>query len=155
MRQNTEADFWERVEYDPVTECLNWTGRKFKGYGRFDFLGDEFRAHRLAWSFVHGEIPTGLHVCHTCDNPACINISHLWLGTQADNMADMTLKGRSNPPCLQGSQMKLSKLTEAQVIEIRHLYDIGRFRQFELCKMYDISRPVMHKIVKRKAWTHI
>jgi hypothetical protein len=56
------------------------------------------RAHRFAWIEANGPVPAGLHVLHTCDNPLCVRPSHLWLGTQAENLADMTAKGRRYYP---------------------------------------------------------
>ena len=65
------------------------------GYGQIRRGDKILRAHRYVWTVVNGPIPDGLHVLHTCDNPPCINIAHLWLGTNADNVADRTAKGRS------------------------------------------------------------
>jgi len=79
--------------------CLEWQGARLaSGYG---LIGrgrrDEGMAyvHRLAWELAHGPIPDGMFVCHHCDNPPCCNVEHLFLGTHADNMADMVTKGRA------------------------------------------------------------
>jgi hypothetical protein len=66
-----------------------------KGYGELMMRGKEVRAHRAAWSFENGPIPPGMHVLHRCDNPKCVRPDHLFLGTNADNMADKTRKGRT------------------------------------------------------------
>ena len=81
---------------DALTGCRIWTGGTLKdgGYGRVRFAGKDARAHRVAWILANGPIPTGLVVCHACDNPPCVNVEHLFLGTHDDNMADMVAKGR-------------------------------------------------------------
>lgn len=76
-------------------ECLVWTGHCHRnGHGQSWYCGKPIGTHRLAWEIFNGPIPTGLQVLHSCDNPPCWNIKHLFLGTQADNMADMVAKGR-------------------------------------------------------------
>ena len=92
------ADFWSNV--DQSTECWLWVGKTtYHGYGYF-WIPTEFRtqhAHRIAWTLKHGPVPAGLKVLHRCDVRACCNPSHLFLGTQLDNMRDMAAKGRRSP----------------------------------------------------------
>ncbi len=66
-----------------------------KGYGKIFDRGKHKRAHRISWEIYHGPIPSNLLVCHTCDNPSCVNPNHLFLGTQKDNRVDCSTKGRT------------------------------------------------------------
>ena len=85
--------FWSRVEKSRY--CWNWKAHKTpRGYGGICVNGKKQRAHRVAWTLERGEIPDGIFVLHECDNPSCVRPSHLFLGTQKDNMRDMIKKGR-------------------------------------------------------------
>lgn len=79
-------------------ECDIWMGSsdKKKGYGFFSFRGAVVKVHRLQWIINYGNIPNGLFVLHRCDNPSCVKLGHLFLGTNQDNMTDMKEKGRHN-----------------------------------------------------------
>lgn len=94
--------FWSKV--NKTETCWLWTGAtRGNGYG---FIADRrvngrqvrHMAHRFSWSLVHGAIPAGIFVCHHCDVPACVNPSHLFLGTQKQNLADAKQKGRLHGP---------------------------------------------------------
>jgi HNH endonuclease len=77
-----------------------------KGYGKFTAKGRgaQLRAHRVAYELCTADIPTGLFVCHHCDNPSCVNPSHLFTGTHRDNMADALTKGRPVVPLLNAAK---------------------------------------------------
>lgn len=91
------ATFWSCVDKSGGDDaCWIWTrGKLPKGYGRFNADGKDVLAHRFAYEKLIGEIPDGLHVCHHCDNPSCVNPKHLFVGTRSDNMQDMWEKKRA------------------------------------------------------------
>ena len=93
MRRTIEERFWEKV--NKTDDCWEWTAHKlFNGYGRFSVHGKPDYSHRIAWQLASGKYPTGKQVLHTCDNPGCVKIDHLFLGTLRENMADRGAKNR-------------------------------------------------------------
>ena len=90
------ARFWSQV--NTSGDCWMWTGAQKSIYGGFWLAGWQ-HAHRAAWILERGAIPDGLHVLHACDNPGCVRLDHLFLGTHAENMADMSRKGRARGRC--------------------------------------------------------
>tara|TARA_R110000737_G_scaffold340221_1_gene362858 strand:- start:1016 stop:1408 length:393 start_codon:yes stop_codon:yes gene_type:complete len=97
--------FWEGVAKAEGNKCWEWMGSKdINGYGKLSIGGRDanfdIRAHRLSYEMRFGPIKPQNLICHTCDNPSCVNPNHLFEGTQVDNMRDMSRKGRINPKSL-------------------------------------------------------
>lgn len=142
-----------------IGNCHLWTDHiKASGYGEFRATAkNRVQAHRFAYELTNGSIPDEMLVLHRCDVRACVNPSHLFVGTQADNIHDMMQKNRDNfvaPPPLQGSQNKAAKLTEEQVAEIRQLLDKG-FTYQAIMDAYHISKNTVYNIKARANWKHV
>lgn len=87
--------FWNRISPEPNSGCWIWTGATIpQGYGCLRRFKKTLKAHRVSFELFKGKISSGLHVCHRCDNPSCVNPEHLFLGTNVDNMNDKKAKGR-------------------------------------------------------------
>lgn len=130
--------------------CHEWTSTLHRlGYGRFYDGAKRIYAHREAWRLEHGDIPEGIHVLHRCDNRPCVNPRHLFLGTQKDNMADASEKGRM----AKGVKNGRSKLTREQVKEIRRLR--GKAYQKDLAKRFGVARNTICVIQLRQTWKHV
>jgi HNH endonuclease len=96
LSQKYIDSFWSKVEKTGENKCWKWKTYKNKqGYGRLGIAaGQCVNAHRVSWVIHNGQIPDGLFICHTCDNPECTNPKHLFLGTRQDNINDMMVKKR-------------------------------------------------------------
>lgn len=161
-----EGRFWSKAIRTEIDECWIWiAGKLGAGYGNFAFRGTGCPAHRFSWMlFNKKEIPSGMLVMHTCDNPPCVNPKHLVLGTTADNIADKCSKGRQrkgdnhparvNPNFLKrGDDHHYSKLTSEQVLEIRALK--GKMKNVSIAKKFKVTDGTISMIMKRKIWAHL
>jgi hypothetical protein len=134
--------------------CWLWFGRVSpKGYGRLSWRRPGMQklslAHRVVYA-IFKEEPGSLCVCHKCDNRACVNPDHLFLGTHEDNMADMVKKGRQS----KGIQRPSAVLTEEQVQDVRRLV-AGGMMQKDVASHYGVTRQLVNYIINGKLWTHI
>lgn len=166
----TRADLIAKLEAaeGPSRECVIWPRAKDnKGRGRIWVGGRLKLAHRAVWEEANGPIEAGKMLCHTCDNPSCVNLAHLYVGTHADNMRDMKQRRRAhfakNPEAGRAAGLKLghsntwaknegnprAKLTPQQVSQIR---DDRRATRF-LADEYGVDRTTIQRIRRGALWT--
>ena len=165
--------FWSKVnKTSNIEECWFWTASVncLSGYGQFGIAKGQLGrktasmqpAHRVAWMLTHGEIPQDMYVCHTCDRPSCVNPSHLFLGTQSDNMRDCVNKNRhgygtvGNP--LYYTAEKREKIYEAyrsgeRISTITERYEISETHLLRLLKMSKI--PLREIDINRRKLTSV
>lgn len=132
-----------------VTEsgCWEFQGNRHEwGYGKIKVRRFDARAHVISYKLFVGEVPEGLWVLHKCDNPPCVNPSHLFLGTVKDNVEDMIHKGRN----IRGESHKNSKLTQNQVNEIRAAR--GLVLQKDLAEKYKVCKQTICLIMQNRIW---
>ena len=151
-RRSVRERLAEKFTVGAPDACGEWEGaRDPKGYGRFRFEGRNQTASRTAWVLAYGPIPEEMFVCHHCDNPPCVNLSHLFLGTVADNAADMVQKNRS----ARGERSARSRLTTELVRRIRAEFSAGGISHTALARRYGIARPTVSDLLRRDTWAHI
>lgn len=137
-----------------------WIGvMKPNGYGSVSIQGKKHNAHRVAWELAHGPVPPGMHVCHKCDTPLCVNPDHLFLGSRSDNMQDCVRKGRffvvpREYKC-KGEKNGASKLSTFQVLKIRALQQRTMEAYREAGKEYGVSVACIRGIVQGRTWKHV
>ncbi len=143
-------------KFVPVTEtgCWIWfgadKGEKAGGHGVFAMNSNlKIGAHRASWIFYRGEIPDGMSVLHKCDVPACVNPSHLFLGTQQDNIADMVKKGRQRG--VVGEKHHNTRLASRDVGFMRKLHENGVSRRW-LCQIFGLKKSMVWNITSGKNW---
>ena len=136
--------------------CWFWTGCKDKcGYGLLYYKNRKnINTHRLSYELHFGEVLDGLCVCHSCDNPSCVNPQHLFLATHKQNMEDKKNKGRTYNGNQKGINNPGSKLTENEVIEIKYLLE-SNISQSNIAKKYNISQTLVSAIKLEKIWKEI
>jgi len=129
-------------------DCWVWLGAKdHGGYGLFGLKGRAIHAHRASYYVYNGPFDMELDVLHACDNRVCVNPNHLFLGTAADNMADMVAKGRSNKR--HGEARHNTQYSNDEVAEWRRLHSEG-YSFSRLAKMFGVSRAHMYAVLAGK-----
>lgn len=146
--------FWRQVRF-AVGGCMEWTGvLDIGGYGHFRMrVADKSKklAHRASWELHVGPITDGLLVLHRCDNPACVNPDHLFLGTQKDNVDDMVAKGRHGLTGAKGVRNAQSKLTDGAVRLIRDSGDADA----KLAEQFGVHSETIRRVRRRQIWGHV
>jgi hypothetical protein len=183
-----ECSFWSMVDIKNDENCWNWKASKFtEGYGQTSIRYSDIskrinmNASRLAYLLAYGYIPDKTFVCHDCNNPACCNPKHLFLGTHDDNMRDMKEKGRGclgeknglrlHPESIikgnkhyskifpekivRGEKHGMSKLKEKEVLEIYNLYFVKQIKQIDIAKIYNVSKYAISDITRGKTWSYL
>ncbi len=148
MDKSFRDRFWAKVE--KTETCWIWIGaHNGRGYGHMNLSAGKARkyvgAHRIAWEMENGPIPAGMYVLHTCDNPPCVRASHLYVGTQSQNIRDAYQRGRKVPA--------MQKVTDEQVLEIRALR--GRWLLREIAEEYKLTRQHVSDIMRGKYRTNL
>jgi hypothetical protein len=149
----TQRDaFWLRVTYSD--HCWEWDAQRSPdGYGQARWNDRQYeQAHRRAWLLTRGPIPDGIRVLHHCDNPPCVRPTHLFLGTQLDNIRDMDAKGRRRSSSPTGANQKRAVLTPELGAEIKRRLITGT-TQLELTNEYGISKGTIYNIARGLHWS--
>jgi hypothetical protein len=158
MHIDFDDRFWSKCCPEALSGCWLWHASVDRdGYGTFYHETRTIGAHRHAWALSNGPVPAGMFVRHKCDVPACVNPDHLELGTHAQNMRDMTERGRQArgevlAKLKRGELAPHAKLTAAQVSEIRSTYAQGDVTRAELARRYGVSQVQIGNVVRGKCW---
>ena len=142
-------NFWEKV--DRSSDCWLWTGCKTpKRYGVVSLNNAKYYAHRVLFHISGGKYEEGKEVCHSCNNPSCVNPEHLRMDTRKGNSADRAAAGT----LLRGSENYASVLDEEKVRCSRKMYQDGH-TQKDIAKKYGVNHSTIGYVVRNKTWKHI
>ena len=164
--KNTPENFWSKVQISSKEKCWEWRGAKTSGgYGNLSWRGMHVQAHRVAYFLTNGGIALETNfrqagvakrykrfVLHRCDNRACCNPNHLFLGSMRTNQLDAYTKGRKVQP---RSEHVNAKLTPDQVRDIRARYDRGIDKQIPLATEFGVSQRAISLIVRRETYKDV
>jgi len=150
------ATFWDRVWLKTrITNnyCIEFTGHRDEcGYGRISRDEKLVRLHRAVWQEANGEIPEKQEICHTCDNPACINVNHLYAGTHKQNMGDMIARNRRRS--FKGGLSPSAKLHETDIPVIRKRIANGE-ECYAIARDYGVKGESILHIRHNRTWRHV
>lgn len=141
-------NFWKRI--NKTNYCWLWTGSSVAGYGNIKINKETWLVHRISYWIYYNVDPKEFEVCHSCNNPICVNPSHLFLGTHSDNMKHASESGHFQR---KGNLHPGSKLSEKQACEIIDLK--GTVSSSQLAKHYNVSSGLIRAIQNRRAWSHL
>lgn len=152
QKEDVKDRLLRQTKLNKETGCWEWTGaRMHKRYGHISAFGKTLRTHRLSYELHVGDIPEGMCVLHKCDNTVCVNPDHLFLGTQAENMADKVAKGRQQA----GAENPMAKLTEPEVVAIKRMLAKHYGVQPFLARWFGVNQSTIHMIAAGKNWRHV
>ena len=152
-----------KINKKDVQDCWLWTGAlgghkvgSDHQYPSMHYKQKTARAHRVLYELTYGEIPKGFVLMHSCDNPKCMNLSHISLGTQQHNMRDAVIKGRINLPTPKyGEDNPNSKFTDEQVVQMRKDYQEGEFTSRGGAEKFGVNRSTFQRIINGKNYSHL
>lgn len=135
-----------------VGNCWIWCGNTRRGRGCIGVGKNKNKsAPRVSWEMKYGDIPEGMCVCHQCDNPLCVRPEHLFLGTQAENVADKVAKGRQG----RGEKARSAVFSDNDVRSIRLEYIPKKMGYKRLAKKYGVQPATIRNIIIGKTWKHL
>lgn len=145
--------FFKKISVNERTLCCLWTGRVDAwGYGRFFVDKANWTAHRFSWQMHFGDIPTGMVVRHGCDVPRCVNPTHLELGSHADNMADMKLRGRSSRKFGEANGRHVLKAEDVKEIRERRKAGVPAA---SLANKFRVCVSTIEHACRGRTWKHL
>lgn len=151
--EESVARFWCRVDKVSANPCWLWKGARRHRYGEVWRDGKRHYAHRVAWRLVHGPIPAGMNVLHSCDAPLCVRPAHLRLGTQTENSQDMMKRGRGRGQFGPG-ECHHASLTPEDVRVIHSLRSTG-MTYVALAEEFGVSPSAIGTLCRRRSWSRV